>query len=107
MDRSSSPSAETSTDEAVVSPLIDTFVGQMVEAVNVLLEHVREQVDNPQVEHIVGAPETQRTQTHAVVRKRQFTGAIRTQTPEELARGLAEHELPGLEGAASRPGQAG
>jgi hypothetical protein len=99
--------AETSTDEAVVSPLIDTFVGQMVEAVNVLLGHVREQVDNPQVEHIVGAPETHRTQTHAVVRKRQFTGAIRTQTPEELARGLADHELPGLEGAASRPGQAG
>jgi hypothetical protein len=89
--------AAAGTDEAIVAPLIDTFVGQMADAVDALLGHVREQVENPQVEHIVGAPETQREPAQAVVRKRQFTGAIRTRTPEEIAEGDSELQLGRLE----------
>ena len=59
---------------------------------------VREQVDNPQVEQILGAPQAPRGPAQGVVRRRQFTGAIRTQTPEEIARALAKQGLPGLEG---------
>ncbi len=90
--------AETSTDETLVNSMIDTFVSQMAEAVESLLEHVREQVENPQVEQILGAPQAPRGPAQGVVRRRQFTGAIRTQTPEEIARALARQGLPGLEG---------
>jgi hypothetical protein len=89
--------ADPATDETVVNPIIDTFVSQMSDAVELLLEHVREQVRNPHVEQIVGAPQGQRTATR-VVRTRQFTGAIRTQSPEEIAKALARQNLPGLEG---------
>ena len=51
---------------------------------------------NPQVEQIVGAPETKRPTR--VARTRQFTGAIRAQTPEEIEKALASQSLPGLEG---------
>jgi hypothetical protein len=82
--------ADASTDETVVSPLIDALVAQMADAVDVLLEHVREQVANPQVERVVGAPQAARLPPRDVVRRRQFTGAIRAQTPEELERARAE-----------------
>jgi hypothetical protein len=88
--------ADPATDESVVNPLIDTFVNQMADAVAVLLEQVHEQIENPQVEQIVGAPQGQRPAR--VSRTRQFTGAIRAQTPEEIARALAKQGLPGLEG---------
>jgi hypothetical protein len=95
--------AETSTDETMVNSMIDTFVSQMADAVDTLLEQVREQVRNPLVEQIVGAPQTQRTQAQGVVRRRQFTGAIRAQTPEEIAKALAQQGLAGLEGSAPQP----
>jgi hypothetical protein len=38
-----------------------------------------------------------------VARTRQFTGAIRAQTPEEIAKALAGQSLPGLEGAPAAP----
>jgi len=88
--------AEAATDEAILNPIIDTFVSQMADAVTVLLEQVREQIRNPTVEQIVGAPQTQGPTR--VARTRQFTGAIRAQTPEEIARALARQSLPGLEG---------
>ncbi|MGZ4257889.1 MAG: hypothetical protein ACXVRE_09015 [Gaiellaceae bacterium] len=92
--------ADPNTDEKQLNPLIDTLVGQMAEAVDVLLEHVREQIANPRVEHVVGAPTaTSGLPPRDVARRRQFTGAIRVQTPEELAR-AAEQALPGIEGAA-------
>ena len=90
--------AETSTDETLVNSMIDTFVSQMAEAVDSLLEQVREQVENPQVEQILGAPQAPRGPAQGVVRRRQFTGAIRTQTQEEIDRALAKQGLPGLEG---------
>src|SRR6266498_2381903 len=46
--------ADASTDEALVNPMIDTFVAQMADAVVSLLEQVREQMQNPQVEQILG-----------------------------------------------------
>ena len=49
---------------------------------------------NPQVEQIVGAPQ----RPTRVARTRQFTGAIRAQTPEEIEKALASQSLPGLEG---------
>jgi hypothetical protein len=61
---------------------------------------VREQIESPQVEQIVGAPQVQRSATRTVSRRRQFTGAIRAQTPEELERALAAQKLEGLEGTA-------
>jgi hypothetical protein len=88
--------ADTSVDEETVSPIIATFVDQMADAVEVLLEQVRAQIRSPQVEQIVGAPDGARPKR--VTRTRQFTGAIRAQTPEEIARKLAERTLPGLEG---------
>ncbi len=81
--------AEASTDETVVSPMIDALVGQMAEAVDLLIDQVAEQIRNPQVEHVVGAPEARRSLSDAVARRRQFTGAIRIQSPEELARAAA------------------
>ena len=94
--------ADPSTDEKQVNPLIDILVGQMAEAVDVLLEHVREQIANPRVEHVVGAPPRTGLPPRDVARRRQFTGAIRAQTPEELARAI-EQALPGVEGAAPGP----
>ena len=38
-----------------------------------------------------------------VARTRQFTGAIRAQTPEEIEKALAAQSLPGLEGAPEKP----
>jgi len=95
--------AETSTDEKLVNAMIDTFVGQMADAVDTILEQVRAQVKNPTVEQIVGAPQQQRAPTPGVVRRRQFTGAIRAQTPEEIAKALAQQGLAGLEGSAPQP----
>jgi hypothetical protein len=98
--------ADPATDESLVNPMIDTFVAQMADAVNSLLEQVREQMENPQVEQIVGAPPTAgRSPARGVARRRQFTGAIRAQTPEEIARALANQSLPELEG--SSPGSDG
>lgn len=94
--------AETNTDETLVNPMIDTFVSQMAEAIDTLLEQVQEQVEAPHVEQIVGAPQGKRV-AKRVARTRQFTGAIRAQTPEELARALANQSLPGLEGAPAAP----
>ena len=86
--------AEASVDADLMSPIIATFVSQMADAVDVLLEQVREQIRSPQVEQIVGAPQ----RPTRVARTRQFTGAIRAQTPEEIAKALAGQTLPGLEG---------
>jgi len=91
--------AESSTDEAMVNSMIDTFVAQMADAIDTLLEQVREQIRNPYVEQIVGAPQTQRAPMPGVSRRRQFTGAIRAQTPEEIAKALAQQGLAGLEGS--------
>jgi PAS domain-containing protein len=93
--------ADAAVDEDSVNPIIATFVDQMADAVEVLLEQVREQIRNPQVEQIVGAPQGPRPAR--VSRTRQFTGAIRAQTPEEIARALAKQGLPGLEGGATAP----
>jgi len=93
--------AEPAVDETSVSPIIATFVNQMADAVEVLLEQVKEQMVNPQVEQIVGAPETKRPTR--VARTRQFTGAIRAQTPEEIEKALASQSLPGLEGTPDKP----
>ena len=92
--------AEAAVDEATMNPIIGRFVDQMVEALDVLLEQVAEQIASPQVEQIVGAP----TQgARRVARTRQFTGAIRAQTPEEIERALAGQSLPGLEGTPPAP----
>jgi hypothetical protein len=91
--------ADAAVDETVVNPIITTFVNQMADAVDVLLEQVREQIVNPQVEQIVGAPQ----RPTRVARTRQFTGAIRAQTPEEIAKALAGQSLPGLEGSPAAP----
>jgi hypothetical protein len=94
--------AEPSVDEASVNPIIATFVSQMADAVDVLLEQVREQMVNPQVEQVVGAPPMEKRPTR-VARTRQFTGAIRAQTPEEIEKALASQSLPGLEGTPDKP----
>jgi hypothetical protein len=92
--------AEAAVDEATMNPIIGRFVDQMVEGVDVLLAQVAEQIASPQVEQIVGAP----TQgVRRVARTRQFTGAIRAQTPEEIERALALQGLPGLEGTPAAP----
>src|SRR5580765_2045960 len=91
--------ADAAIDEDMINPIIATFVSQMADAVDVLLEQVREQIANPQVEQIVGAPQ----RPTRVARTRQFTGAIRAQTPEEIARALAGQTLPGLEGKPAGP----
>jgi hypothetical protein len=92
--------AQADVDEASVNSMIDTLATQMADAVDVLLEQVREQIETPHVEQIVGAPQVQRTSKRTVSRRRQFTGAIRAQSPEELERALAQQKLEGLEGAA-------
>jgi type I site-specific restriction endonuclease len=92
--------ADAAIDEDVINPIIATFVSQMADAVDVLLEQVREQIANPQVEQIVGAAQPRSTR---VSRTRQFTGAIRAQTPEEIANALARQSLPGLEGGPAAP----
>jgi hypothetical protein len=71
----------------------------MADAVEDLLEQVAEQIRNPSVEQIVGAPQ----RPTRVVRTRQFTGAIRAQTPEEIAKALASENLPELEGSPAKP----
>ncbi len=91
--------ADASVDAEAVNPIISTFVSQMADAVDDLLEQVREQIVNPQVEQIVGAPQ----RPTRVARTRQFTGAIRAQTPEEIAKALAGKSLPGLEGGPPAP----
>jgi hypothetical protein len=91
--------ADASVEAESVNPIITTFVTQMDEAVDVLLEQVREQMEDPQVEQIVGAPPRPRR----VARTRQFTGAIRAQTPEEIEKALAGQRLPGLEGKPDAP----
>ena len=91
--------ADASVDETSVNPIIATFVSQMADAVDVLLEQVREQIVNPQVEQIVGAPQQRPTR---VARTRQFTGAIRAQTPEEIAKALAGAEPARARGRARR-----
>jgi hypothetical protein len=91
--------ADPAVDEAAVNPIITRFVDQMAEAVDVLLEQVAEQMKNPQVEQIVGAPR----RPQRVSRTRQFTGAIRAQTPEEIEKALASKGLPGLEGSPAAP----
>src|SRR5262249_55971220 len=96
--------ADASVDADAVSPIITTFVNQMADAVDLLLEQVRAQMVNPTVEQIVGAPPMQQRPTR-VARTRQFTGAIRAQTPEEIAKALASQTLPGLDG--SQPGGGG
>jgi hypothetical protein len=92
--------ADASVDEQAVNPIITTFVSQMADAVDVLLEQVREQIVDPQVEQVVGAHRHRPTR---VTRTRQFTGAIRAQTPEEIAKALAQQGLPGLEGGPTKP----
>jgi hypothetical protein len=91
--------ADAAVDEHLVNPIIAAFVSQMADAVDVLLEQVREQIANPQVEQIVGAPQ----RPTRVARTRQFTGAIRAQTPEEIEKALAGKTLPGLEGTPAAP----
>jgi hypothetical protein len=88
--------ADAATDELIINPIIDTFVSQMADAVTILLEQVKLQIKSPQVEQIVGAPQTQGPAR--VARTRQFTGAIHAQTPEEIEKALASRGLPGLEG---------
>jgi hypothetical protein len=88
--------ADAATDELIINPIIDTFVSQMADGVTVLLEQVKLQIKSPQVEQIVGAPQTQGAAR--VARTRQFTGAIHAQTPEEIEKALARRGLPGLEG---------
>jgi hypothetical protein len=94
--------ADAAIDEEVIHPIISTFVNQMGDEVEVLLEQVREQIRNPQVEQIVGAQQGPQRPTR-VSRTRQFTGAIRAQTPEEIERALARQSLPGLEGGTTAP----
>ncbi len=91
--------ADASIDEKVVNPIIATFVNQMSDAVDDLLEQVAEQIRNPTVEQIVGAPQ----RPTRVVRTRQFTGAIRAQSPEEIEKALAAQSLPELEGTPAAP----
>jgi hypothetical protein len=95
--------ADASTDETLLNSMIDTLVAQMADAVDVLLEQVREQIENPQVEQVAGLPQTQRSPTRTVARRRQFTGAIRAQTPEEIERALAQQQLSELGGTAPAP----
>jgi hypothetical protein len=90
--------AQADVDEASVNSMIDTLSSQMADAVDVLLEQVRMQVEAPHVEQIVGAPQQARSPARAVSRRRQFTGAIRAQTPDELERALAQQKLTELEG---------
>jgi hypothetical protein len=93
--------AQADVDETSMNSMIDTLSTQMADAVDILLEQVREQIESPHVEQIVGAPQIQRSATRTVSRRRQFTGAIRAQTPEELERALAQQKLEGLEGSAA------
>jgi hypothetical protein len=91
--------ADSSVDEKLVNPIIATFVNQMADAVDDLLEQVAEQMRHPSVEQVVGAPQ----RPTRVVRTRQFTGAIRAQTPEEIEKALAAQSLPELEGTQTAP----
>ena len=95
--------AEASTDETQINSMIDTLVAQMADAVDTLLEQVKEQIASPQVEQVAGLPQTQRSPARTVARRRQFTGAIRAQTPEEIERALAQQQLTELEGTAPAP----
>lgn len=92
--------AQTDTDESQLNSMIDTLVGQMADGVDTLLEQVQQQIDYPQVEQVAGAPSTGAAPGRRVVRRRQFTGAIRAQTPEEIERALAQQHLSELEGTA-------
>jgi hypothetical protein len=95
--------AQSDTDEAQLNSMIDTLVVQMADAVETLIEQVQEQVERPQVEQVAGAPSTGRAPAKRVARRRQFTGAIRAQTPEEIERALAQQRLSELEGTAPAP----
>jgi hypothetical protein len=95
--------AQADTDEGQVNSMIDTLVAQMSDAVVTLIEQVQEQVERPQVEQVAGAPSTGRAPARRVARRRQFTGAIRAQTPEEIERALAQQRLTELEGTAPGP----
>jgi hypothetical protein len=95
--------AQADVDDSDMNPMIDTLATQMADAVDVLLEQVKEQIESPQVEQIVGAPQQERPSARTVSRRRQFTGAIRAQSPEELERALARQKLEGLEGTAPAP----
>jgi hypothetical protein len=92
--------AQAATDETQVNSMIDTLVSQMADAVDTLIEQVAEQAEHPQVEQVAGAPSAGRAPARRVVRRRQFTGAIRAQTPEEIERALAQQQLSELEGTA-------
>jgi hypothetical protein len=91
--------AQADVDADQVNSMIDTLVTQMADAIDVLLEQVREQVADPRVEQIAGVA-AQRSPTRTVSRRRQFTGAIRAQSPEEIERSLAQQKLSELEGTA-------
>jgi hypothetical protein len=91
--------AQADVDADQVNSMIDTLVTQMADAIDVLLEQVREQVADPRVEQIAGVA-AQRSPTRTVSRRRQFTGAIRAQSPEEIERSLAQQRLSELEGTA-------
>ena len=90
-----------SVDEESVNPIIGTFVNQMADAVDVLLEQVREQIENPQVEQIVGAPQVQRSDARVVA-----DAPVHRRDPRADARGDREgaraQSLPGLEGGTDR-----
>jgi hypothetical protein len=90
--------AQSDVDETQVNSMIDTLVAQMADAVETLLEQVREQIASPRVEQVAGAPQAEGAPAKRVVRRRQFTGAIRAQTPEEIERALAQQGLSELEG---------
>ena len=92
--------AQTDTDESQVNSMIDTLVVQMADGVDTLLEQVHAQIESPQVEQIAGAPSTGPAPARRLARRRQFTGAIRAQTPEEIERALAQQRLSELEGTA-------
>ena len=92
--------AQSDTDESQVNSMIDTLVSQMADGVDTLLEQVQEQMERPTVEQIAGAPSTGPAPARRLARRRQFTGAIRAQTPEEIERALAQQRLGELEGTA-------
>jgi hypothetical protein len=73
--------AQADVDADQVNSMIDTLVTQMADAIDVLLEQVREQVADPRVEQIAGVA-AQRSPTRTVSRRRQFTGAIRAPTAD-------------------------
>jgi hypothetical protein len=78
--------ADPQVDDASVSPLIAGFVGQMAGSVDELLQQVRRQSMNPDIESVLSDGGT------TVVSRRQMTGAIR------VVPGGGQTPLAGLEG---------